>query len=81
MNRDTSEQKSKRQMALMMVYGLPIVIIMDFAIAFKAGQWLDLYYATGSNFYRNICLGVACLVTLFTFARLTRLGGGGHDGK
>ncbi len=78
MKKDDAEQKSKRQMALMMVYGLPIVIVMDFVIAFKAGQWLDLYYACGGNLYRNICLVLAFVVTLFTFLRLTRFGGGKH---
>ena len=78
MKQDVQEQKSKRQMALMMVYGLPIVIVMDFVIAFKAGKWLDLYYASGGNLYRNLCLVAAFVVTLFTFLRLTRLGGGRH---
>jgi len=80
MNHDTSEQKSKRQMALMMVYGLPIVIVMDFVIAFKVGKWLDLYYATGGNLCRNICLVLALVATVLTFLRLTRLGGG-NNGK
>ena len=78
MEKGTEEQKSKRQMALMMVYGLPIVIVMDFVIAFKVGKWLDLYYASGGNLYRNICLVVAFVVTVLTFLRLTRLGGGRH---
>lgn len=78
MKMDDAEQKSKRQMALMMVYGLPIVIVMDFVIAFKAGQWLDLYYASGGNLYRNLCLVFAFVVSLLTFLRLTRFGGGKH---
>ncbi|MDO4935763.1 MAG: hypothetical protein Q4E42_03815 [Phascolarctobacterium sp.] len=76
MRQDDAEQKSKRQMALMMVYGLPIVIVMDFVIAFKAGQWLDLYFSSGGNLYRNLCLVLAFVVTLLTFLRLTRFGGG-----
>lgn len=80
MKQDVQEQKSRRQMALMMVYGLPIVIVMDFVIAFKAGKWLDLYYATGGNLCRNICLVLALVATVLTFLRLTRLGGG-NNGK
>lgn len=76
MRQDDAEQKSKRQMALMMVYGLPIVIVMDFVIAFKVGQWLDLYFSSGGNLYRNLCLALAFVVTLLTFLRLTRFGGG-----
>jgi len=67
-------QKSKKQMALMMVYGLPIVLVMDFLIAFKAGQWLDVYYSTGSNLCRNICMILALIVAFFTFMRLANLG-------
>ncbi len=52
------------------VSSLGAMVVIDFLIAYYAGNWLDKYFETGDHTWRIRCIGIAMAMVCYTFFKM-----------